>query len=565
MKHIFPSAHQWDAAPPEVQSGGMATDGELLSRFTSDPVEAFWPLWQRHEGRLRQLCLREMNGQFAEAEDALSLVMLKALDRLPDSAGKILNVEAWLHRLARNLCIDLRREKLRRTEAAEDWKDFTLMNSPAAGPALANDETSEFRQRIASLPPSLREAFEWNILQELPTREVASRLGLSVASVRKRVQLARARLREIPAEAPHVGRPKVPTCPPPSKSAAPASPETRINSEPAVFLFTVRVEMPCGVRHLFHGFTAKKIPAPQRRIEKLRKSLQLKPGNWKTRLQLAECYYLTGEWQRAVEEWQLALPQRGQLPAALTCGETLVKLGDPSAALAVFHQIRQQEFLSTAAVQHLEGWLGYCEKDQARSVGGFLAAVELEPENPAHWRGLARAYALAQKNPEALDALQQALRRHPGDAATLSLGQEIMFAAGEMETALDLAQQLLQSAPLDLLTLKRVVECHCRLGFKKKSGAATAKKLLRQAARLAQNPLLLRDPLTAYFIAHKKSDRALALRREFFEQHPQCPRGRQNYLQLLDSSAQTSVPRLPSQKQCNGACYWHPQAGLIHA
>src|ERR1035437_8155542 len=90
-------------------------DAALLADLAAGQTEAFWCLWKRHEKGLRQLCLRKMDGQVAEAEDALSQVMLKALDRLPACAEKILHPEAWLHRLALNLCVDLRRGNRRRT------------------------------------------------------------------------------------------------------------------------------------------------------------------------------------------------------------------------------------------------------------------------------------------------------------------------------------------------------------------------------------------------------------------------------------------------------------------
>jgi len=105
--------------------------------------------------------------------------------------------EAWFHQVARNLCIDLRRERHRRSETAEDWKIITLVETKSDQSMfrIEAESESEIQQRIATLPPALRESFVLHIVLEIPARRVASQLGLSPANVRKRVQMARARLR----------------------------------------------------------------------------------------------------------------------------------------------------------------------------------------------------------------------------------------------------------------------------------------------------------------------------------------------------------------------------------
>jgi hypothetical protein len=87
------------------------------------------------------------------------------------------------------------------------------------------------------------------------------------------------------------------------------------------------------------------------------------------------------------------------------------------------------------------------------------------------------------------------------------------------------------------------------------------KRLLRRTSRLARNPLSLREPLAAFLLARNEPKKALAVQREFVEQHPQCPRGRQTYLRLLAATGRPdhlpAVPRvwkLPTVKCCNGAC-----------
>ena len=52
-----------------------------------------------------------------------------------------------------------------------------------------------------------------------------------------------------------------------------------------------------------------------------------KPDNWKKRLELAELFHLTGDWDEAVVEWQQILAVRPNLPSVLKLGDTLLKMG----------------------------------------------------------------------------------------------------------------------------------------------------------------------------------------------------------------------------------------------
>ena len=57
---------------PDCEVRPEPPDTELLASLSGGKAEAFWCLWNRHQKGLRRLCLREMNGHAADAEDALS-------------------------------------------------------------------------------------------------------------------------------------------------------------------------------------------------------------------------------------------------------------------------------------------------------------------------------------------------------------------------------------------------------------------------------------------------------------------------------------------------------------
>jgi RNA polymerase sigma factor (sigma-70 family) len=563
---------------PAGETRPEPTEAELLATLAAGRMEAFWNLWDRHQKPLRQLCLREMNRHAADAEDALSQVMLKARDRLPAAAAKIINLEAWLHRLARNLCIDLRRERQRRFEAAELWKITGPAESPSALPLLQHETEWEIQPFIAALPPPLRAAFELHLVREIPVQEVAAQLKLSPANVRKRVQLARERLRRDiensranEDQPPPVKKKPPGVIPVPSKPAR-HWPETWELFPTAAAIRTVRVPLPCGVEQLFHVFPARPPVSPGRKIKSLQNHLRQHPGHWKKQLELAALFHLTGDWDRAAGEWQGVLAQRPHLSAALKLGDTLLKLGRPEAAAAVFSNARRQPFQPAATGLHLAGWLAFCQKNASQSVREFQAAADAEPENPAHWHALALAHQRAGTLPEALRAINHALQLNANDLVALSLGHEILLAAGHIEEAIRRAERLLQLTPQDLLTLRRLIECRCQWELTEGAAGVETKRLLRRASRLSQNPFLMREPLAAFFLAQGEPQKALAVQCEFAGQHPQCPRGRKKYLHLLVTTGRTDRRstemngwKLPPAKSCNGACHWHETAEPLRA
>ena len=517
-----------------------------------------------------------MDGHTADAEDALSQVMLKVLDRLPTCAGTIIRPGAWLHRLARNLCIDLRRERQRRLEAAESWKITTLTDAGTEQPMLRVESESEIQQRIIALPPSLREPFILHVVREIPVKEVASQLGLSTANVRKRVQLARARLRrDLAGSQDGNGHPgpvgnQTPPSIPAKLPSRQSNPQEHFSSATAIC--TVRVKLPCGVEQLFHVFPADVPASPGRKMKALESFILRHPDSWEKRMALAELFQITGDWNKAVGEWQRVLAIQPHLPASLKLGDTLLKLGAPEEAADVFRQARRQDYQSVATARHLNGWIAFCGKNTAFAAIEFQAAADLEPKNPVHWHGLALAYRLTGNAPESLWAIQRALNLNPNDLAALSLGHEMLLAAGEVEEAVRRAQHLLNMAPLDLLTMRRLVDCRCQLGLTRNAAGLQTKRLLRRASRLSQNPFLMCEPLVAFFLTQDEPQKALAVQREFLEKHPQCPSGRQKYLNLLATTglparlpAEPPVWKLPSVKCCNGACCWHEKPEILHA
>lgn len=544
------------AEPPPRQP----TDAELLAALTGDAEETFWCLWHRHQASLHQVCLQEMNGHAADAEDALSQVMLKTLACLPAHALEIRHLKAWLQQMTRNFCMDLRRKQQHQSEIAENWKLIALTEPKHEPPMVHAERDAEIQQQIAALPATLREPFELHIVQEIPAKQVAAQLGLSAANVRKRVQLARARLRgqiksrlaEKPADAAQTRLP--------GREAVSGGSIELGECSPAV-IRTVRVNLACGVEELFHVFSARKPFAPGRKIRSLRSRLSRHPDGCEDRVKLGDLLHGDGEWLMAVDEWQRALALQPHLPTALKLGRVLLQLGQSDDATRVFKGIRQGKFPSAAVARHVEGWIAYGQQDARRSAMAFEGGAELEPGNPVHWHALALAHRLAGKLPEARRAIQRALQLNANDLVALSLGHAIWVADGDLPEAIRRAQQLLALAPHDLLTLRRLVDCRCRLQL---GADSETKQLMRRALRRSQNSDLMHETLAAFFLAQGEPEKALAVRRKFADQHPHCRAGRQRYLTLRGGGGPLEHPdaeppggkiSISRAQECTGDCH----------
>ncbi|NES91973.1 RNA polymerase sigma factor [Okeania sp. SIO2B9] len=188
---------------PVAVAPGKGRNPQKLDK--EDTEKEFWQVWWEHRDRLYRCCLRLMNSNQADAEDALSDSMLKALHKVRKFAGKIANLPAWLMTLTRNLCLDLIRKRSRRAVGVDDieWVgDSGEMGVASAvelpEQVLEKDERSVvIRRAIASLPERMRETFILHFYQELSYQEIVERQGISYDSVYKRISQARKKLKEM--------------------------------------------------------------------------------------------------------------------------------------------------------------------------------------------------------------------------------------------------------------------------------------------------------------------------------------------------------------------------------
>lgn len=165
--------------------------------------ELFWRLWSIHHDYLFGLSLRWMRGNRADAEDALSAVKVKAMRHLGSPRPAILNERAWLSRLLYNVCMDLYRRRGHGEQPGLAELDRSLEKAGKEKPERSVEQRlleRELYRRIegllSELPPNWRHAFIERFLHEESYGDIARKAGTTEANIRKRVQLARAFLRE---------------------------------------------------------------------------------------------------------------------------------------------------------------------------------------------------------------------------------------------------------------------------------------------------------------------------------------------------------------------------------
>lgn len=171
---------------------------------SQDIYVVFWQEWQEYQDHLYRCCFKWMDGNYTDAEEALSRAAIKAWDKVKDGKYIVTNFKAWFTRLTHNLCVDIHRENnrgIRRVESIEAMAE-------SEGDKLASHDENPIqaasrleldflvKNAIEKLPPRLREVFILYFYEDQSYREIAEDLGISYANVCKRISQARAILKE---------------------------------------------------------------------------------------------------------------------------------------------------------------------------------------------------------------------------------------------------------------------------------------------------------------------------------------------------------------------------------
>jgi RNA polymerase sigma-70 factor (ECF subfamily) len=119
--------HLVERAPGRPTFEGDDVDVDLIRAAQAGDLRAFASLYDRHRERLVRFC-RSRLGDADDAADAAQETFLRAWRAL-DTFGNRGNVYPWLHAIARNVCTDILRKRLR----VEPGDDQMLGSMPDTG------------------------------------------------------------------------------------------------------------------------------------------------------------------------------------------------------------------------------------------------------------------------------------------------------------------------------------------------------------------------------------------------------------------------------------------------
>ena len=154
-------------------------------------VRAAWleKAMTKYETSLVRMCYAYL-GDLSLAEDAVQETFVKAYKGYHAFRADA-EEKTWLMRIAVNTCKDIRRSAwLRHSDRRRAPEDLP----EGAEPFSARDDT--LARAVMALKPRLREAVLLHYYQGMSTPEVAQALGISRTAVYRRLEKARAVLRE---------------------------------------------------------------------------------------------------------------------------------------------------------------------------------------------------------------------------------------------------------------------------------------------------------------------------------------------------------------------------------
>lgn len=175
--------------------GSLDLVGMLVAISERQDRAAFSGLFSHFAPRVKAYLIRHgATNETAEelAQETLLRVWRKAHLFDPNVAAP----STWIFRIARNLRIDrIRRE--RRPEFDPEDPALVRDADPAADQQLeTSQEGARIRAAIDLLPPDQKQAIVLSFFEDKPHSEIADELGLPLGTVKSRIRLAFARVRQ---------------------------------------------------------------------------------------------------------------------------------------------------------------------------------------------------------------------------------------------------------------------------------------------------------------------------------------------------------------------------------
>ncbi len=171
------------------------TDEQLVELAVSEDPEAFGEIVKRWERKIFALCFG-MLGREDDARDAAQEAFIAAYRNLPNFRGEA-KVSSWLHRIAVNQCLTIKRRAKTRSEEFLDDESGAEDKVFVAPQHLSPSRTTEqgervaiVRQAVSSLPVDLRQVVIMKEFEDMTFQEISETLELPLSTVKSRLYTA---------------------------------------------------------------------------------------------------------------------------------------------------------------------------------------------------------------------------------------------------------------------------------------------------------------------------------------------------------------------------------------
>lgn len=188
--------------------GADFDEPELIARSKQGDLTAFNLLVEHYQRPLYNLCVRVLSSSEA-AEDATQeafIAAYRAIGRFRgggEGSGRPAGFRAWLFRIGVNACYDeLRRRRARPAASLDEPHGLSGRGLDIENPAPAVDEVAEtaelgrvLQEALRALPSDQRLAIVLSDVQGLDYAEISQVMGVSLGTVKSRINRGRSRLR----------------------------------------------------------------------------------------------------------------------------------------------------------------------------------------------------------------------------------------------------------------------------------------------------------------------------------------------------------------------------------
>ena len=165
-------------------------DKHLVDAVQGGDLDAFSELFRRHYPSVRLACARRLGA--VEADEVAQAAFVRALERIHQCRGER-RFGAWVHVIARYLCIDHQRAQARVVPHEAPLSDDHSDGTRPEDRLLEREQHDRVHRAIAELPERQRRAVTARALGLRPG-EIAATLGLSIGAVDSLLLRARRRL-----------------------------------------------------------------------------------------------------------------------------------------------------------------------------------------------------------------------------------------------------------------------------------------------------------------------------------------------------------------------------------